>query len=143
MPRVWTRTAAPVLISALLLVACTTTKDDVLPQDGPPMKQLYEDHFQRIGKQRLDKTRERFKRRPGIGNASLVGYVRDAHNEIRALFPEVPNPTLVMFVFPHLAGPKDVPIPGYATSFDMYERTEYALPGDEPGEHHIFRFSFY
>lgn len=130
MPRAWTPTAAPVLISALLLAGCTTTKDAVLPQDGPPMKQLYEDHFQRIGKQRLDETRERLKRGPGGGEASLDGYVRDAHNEIRGLFPEVPNPTLVMFVFPHLAGPKKVPVPGYATSFPMYEGVKYALPGE-------------
>jgi len=130
MPRAWTPTAAPVLISALLLVACTTTKDEVLPQDGPPMKQLYEDHFQRIGKQRLDKARERLKHAPGTGEARLDGYVRDAHNEIRALFPQVPNPTLVMFVFPHLAGPKEVPVPGYATSFPMYEDIQYALPGE-------------
>jgi len=130
MPRAWTRTVALALISALLLSACTTTKDAVLPQDGPPMKQLYEDHFQRIGKQRFDETRERLERGPGTGEASLDGYVRDAHNEIRALFPRVPNPTLVMFVFPHLAGYADVPVPGYATSFPMYDDIQYALPGD-------------
>lgn len=93
------------------------------------MTQLYEDHFQRIGKQRLDKAGERLERGPGTGETSLDGYVRDARNEIHALFPQVPNPTLVMFVFSHLAGPVGVPMPGYATSFPMYEDIQYALPG--------------
>ncbi|MDZ7840883.1 MAG: TIGR03751 family conjugal transfer lipoprotein [Gammaproteobacteria bacterium] len=130
MLKTWTLTAAPALISALLLAACTTTKDDVLPQDGPPMKQLYEDHFQRIGEQRLHEIRERLQRGSSTSEAGLHGYVRDAHNEIRALFPRVPTPTLVMFVFPHLAGSEEVPVPGYATSFPMYNHTQYALPGE-------------
>lgn len=130
MPRARIRTAAPALISLLLLAACTTTKDAVLPQDGPPMKQLYEDHFERIGLQRIDKTRAQLQRGAGTGEANLDGYVRDAHNEIRALFPQVPNPSLVLFVFPHLAGPEGVPVPGYATSFPMYEDIQYALPGE-------------
>lgn len=37
-----------------------------------------------------------------------------------------------MCVFPHLAGEESVPVPGYATAFPMYERTEYALPGEVP-----------
>ncbi len=38
-----------------------------------------------------------------------------------------------MYVFPHLAGPESVPVPGYATRFPLYERVEYALPGEVPG----------
>lgn len=94
------------------------------------MKQLYEDHFERIGQQRIDKTRAQLRRGPGTGVANLDGYVRNAHNEIRALFPQVRNPTLVIFVFPHLAGPEAVPVPGYATSFPMYESIRYTLPGE-------------
>ena len=37
-----------------------------------------------------------------------------------------------MFVFPHLAEREGVPVPGYATTFPMYERVEYALPGEIP-----------
>jgi conjugative transfer region lipoprotein (TIGR03751 family) len=39
---------------------------------------------------------------------------------------------LVMYVFPHLAGAERVPVPGYATTFPLYERIEYALPGEVP-----------
>ena len=63
------------------------------------------------------------------GEAALQGYTRDAFNEIDVLFPRLPNPTLVMYVFPHLAGETQcVPVPGYATAFPMYEQVEYACP---------------
>ena len=39
-----------------------------------------------------------------------------------------------MYVFPHLAGTERVPVPGYATTFPLYERIEYALPGEVPGK---------
>jgi conjugative transfer region lipoprotein (TIGR03751 family) len=63
----------------------------------------------------------------------LSDYTRRSSNEIQGLFPRLPNPDLVMYVFPHLAGPEAVAVPGYATSFPMYEHTEYALPGEVPG----------
>ena len=34
-----------------------------------------------------------------------------------------------MYVFPHLA-PSGAPVPGYVTVLPMYERTQYALPGE-------------
>lgn len=125
-------TTATGLISALLLGGCATTKDTVLPRDGKPMKQIYEEHFERIGEQSTGRAREQLGRGPGSSEATLHGYVRDVHSEISVTFPRLPNPTLVMFVFPHLAGPEGVPVPGYATSFPMYERVEYALPGEMP-----------
>jgi conjugative transfer region lipoprotein (TIGR03751 family) len=51
-------------------------------------------------------------------------------------FARVPNPDLVMVVYPHLSKGK-YPVPGYATVFPMYEQTQYALPGEveqEDGE---------
>ena len=71
-------------------------------------------------------------RPPGDQESELHGYTRDAYNELNVLFPRLPNPTLVLYVFPHLAGEEGVPVPGYATAFPMYERTEYALPGEVP-----------
>ena len=68
------------------------------------------------------------------GDAALQGYTRNAFNEIDVLFPRLPNPTLVMYVFPHLAGEAHAPVPGYATAFPMYEQVEYALPGEVPAQ---------
>ncbi|WP_134563401.1 TIGR03751 family conjugal transfer lipoprotein, partial [Pseudomonas aeruginosa] len=41
-----------------------------------------------------------------------------------------PNPDLVMYVFPHLAGTDPVPVPGYSTVFPLYQRVQYAMPGE-------------
>jgi conjugative transfer region lipoprotein (TIGR03751 family) len=63
------------------------------------------------------------------GDRDLVGYTRDSSNEINQLFPRLPNPELVIYVFPHINA-KGRPIPGYSTSFLLYEKDEYALPGE-------------
>jgi conjugative transfer region lipoprotein (TIGR03751 family) len=98
------------------------------------MKTIYERHIEEMGARDPLVVREALGHRP-IADAgeSLAGYTRDAGNEIDAIFPRLPNPTLVMYVFPHLAGDDPVPVPGYATAFPMYERVEYALPGEVPG----------
>ncbi len=125
-----------ILISALgliSLVGCASTKEAVLPQDGASMKAIYQGHIQEINAQDPLLIRQELGNRPILtGDTSLHGYTRDTANEIDAIFPRLPNPTLVMYVFPHLAGEESVPVPGYATAFPMYERTEYALPGEVP-----------
>ena len=126
------------LISALALISlvlagCASTKEAVLPQDGPSMKAIYEAHIHEMSARDPLSIRQELGNRPILsGETALHGYTRDAANEMNAIFPRLPNPTLVMYVFPHLAGEESVPVPGYATAFPMYERTEYALPGEVP-----------
>ena len=57
-------------------------------------------------------------------------YTRTAENEIKSQFHRLPNPDLVMYVFPHLAGSEPVPVPGYSTVFPFYRQLQYALPGE-------------
>ena len=125
------RTTPALIWTSLLLVGCTGTKDTVLPVDGPTMMSIYDRHMKdmqsagsngNFGGQPL----------PASGYVHYQGYMREAANEIDSLFPRLPNPTLVMFVFPHLSRRERTPIPGYATSFPLYERVEYALPGEVP-----------
>lgn len=120
---------------SLVLSGCASTKDAVLPQDGPPMKAIYEQHIQEMGAHDPLVVREALGNRPVVdGEGALHGYTREAYNEIDTTFPRVPNPSLVMYVFPHLAGNEQVPVPGYVTTFPMYERVEYALPGEAPSQ---------
>lgn len=51
-------------------------------------------------------------------------------------FTRVPNPDLVMVVYPHLAQGK-YPVPGYVTMFPMYEQTHYAKPGEVAEDVHL------
>ncbi len=120
---------------SLAVAGCASTKDTVLPQDGPSMKAIYEGHVQAMNARDPQAIRHELGNRPILtGEAALQGYTRDAFNEIDLLFPRLPNPTLVMYVFPHLAGEAHAPVPGYATAFPMYEQVEYALPGEAPGQ---------
>lgn len=53
---------------------------------------------------------------------------------MRNRFSRVPNPDLVMVVYPHLSRGK-YPVPGYVTVFPMYEQADlYALPGELDAE---------
>jgi conjugative transfer region lipoprotein (TIGR03751 family) len=116
---------------SLVLAGCASTKDTVLPQDGPPMKAIYEGHVQEMNARDPQILRGELGNRPILtGESALQGYTREAFNEIDVLFPRLPNPSLVMYVFPHLAGEAHAPVPGYATAFPMYEQVEYALPGE-------------
>ena len=126
-----------VLLSISLLVGgCASTKEAVLPQDGPSMQAIYDAHLEEMAARDPQALRAELGSRPvGTGTASLEGYTRDAHNEIETIFPRLPNPTLVMYVFPHLATDERIPVPGYATTFPMYERVEYALPGEVSSMH--------
>ena len=127
------RTCAILVWISLALVGCASTKESVLPQDGPSMKAIYDAHFEAMGAEGAQTVRRELDTRPvGNGDADLTGYARTAHSELETVFPRLPNPTLVTYVFPHLAGAERVPVPGYATTFPLYERVEYAAPGEVP-----------
>jgi len=123
-------------VGVLGLPGCASThKEQVLPEDGPTMKQIYDRHFEAMRGEDIEGARERLGQRVpgrgiGTGDRDLYGYTREAQNEIEGLFPRLPNPTLVMYVFPHLSGEEGAPVPGYATSFPLYPGVEYALPGE-------------
>ena len=130
-----TEPASISLVLALILAGCASTKEAVLPQDGPSMKAIYDAHFEEMVAHNPQVIRGALGSRPAgpdrvSGDPPLTGYVRGAYHELETTFPRLPNPTLVMYVFPHLATDERVPVPGYVTTFPMYERVEYALPGE-------------
>ena len=121
------------LIVLISLSACAGNKDTILPLDGADMKTIYAEHFNDIGMRDTSSVRKELKARPlNTDEIDLAGYTRDAFSELDSHFPRLPNPTLVMYVFPHLAGMERVPVPGYATTFPLYRQVEYALPGEVP-----------
>lgn len=109
------------------------SKDNLLPQDGKPMNQVFNEHMDQSSSGTLKDARSTLRRPMTQQETELSPYVRNSLNETKRLFKRLPNPDLVMFAFPHLATKDQVPIPGYSTVFPFYERTEYALPG-EPTE---------
>ena len=116
---------------SLQLTGCGSSMHSLLPQDGPDMAQIYDRHMQQLAAvDPLGLRRERGKRPIHDGETDLHANGRETIKDIDARFPRLPNPTLVMYVYPHLAADEKVPVPGYATSFPMYASVEYALPGE-------------
>ena len=127
-----TRLCILISISSVLM-GCASSKESVLPHDGPTMKAIYDAHFEGMNAASTEAASGALGRRPLIANEeAFAGYTRDSVSELDTHFPRLPNPTLVMYVFPHLAGPSRVPVPGYTTTFPMIEHVEYALPGEVP-----------
>ena len=62
-------------------------------------------------------------------------YARTAANELELLFPRLPNPDVYIYVPAHLATELRIPVPGYTTAVPLYDRVEYALPGETEAAH--------
>ena len=126
------RVIAPIaaLAAVLLLSACSVAgpRKSPLPDDGPDMRAIYDGH--RTGGRRPDLgPREHLPARPLIDDDLPDPRIRSIVDQIEQRFPRAPNPDLVMYVYPHLAQGR-YPVPGYFTTFPMYERVEYLLPGE-------------
>jgi conjugative transfer region lipoprotein (TIGR03751 family) len=132
---------AATLIAVTLLGGCATSKDELLPHGDYSMLDVWNQETGgsvgggQSARQLLD-ARQGLRRSlteadVRIAPASNAAYTRTAANEIHRLFHRLPNPDLVMYVFPHLAGTDDpVPVPGYTTVFPLYQRVQYAMPGE-------------
>jgi conjugative transfer region lipoprotein (TIGR03751 family) len=138
MRRTWIDGFLLVLVLAML-AACTTSKERLLPHGEATMLDIWDQQVgggnAHLANQRLLDARAALRRRlvepedparEGIN----APYARTAANEIARQFARLPNPDLVMYVFPHLAGTDPVPVPGYTTVFPLYQRVQYALPGE-------------
>ncbi|KUM40136.1 TIGR03751 family conjugal transfer lipoprotein [Pseudomonas sp. EpS/L25] len=129
---------AAVLVVAVLATGCAVDKEKMLPHGDQTMMDIWNagttgSAGSSQGRQLMD-ARADLRRpldptqaRPLAENA---GYSRTAQNEIYSQFRRLPNPDLVMYVFPHLAGSDPAPIPGYTTVFPLYQRVQYAMPGE-------------
>ncbi|MBT4861024.1 MAG: TIGR03751 family conjugal transfer lipoprotein [Gammaproteobacteria bacterium] len=109
------------LISITLSTGCSSQK--IIPDTGDEILNVYKNH---VGS--TDIVPKMF-RQLRNDRRDLTGYTREANNEISQQFPRLPNPELSLYVFPHFSR-KGHPVPGYSSAFLMYERDEYALPGE-------------
>ncbi|MDD2052773.1 TIGR03751 family conjugal transfer lipoprotein [Pseudomonas putida] len=128
-----------ILISTALITACSTDKDRLLPHGDQSMLDLWRNNGSGTQREWLDARASL--RRPLDSHSRSASfeqnraYSRTAANEIHNLFPRLPNPDLVMYVFPHLAGTEPVPVPGYSTVFPFYSQTHYAMPGERTDDY--------
>ncbi len=123
------------LAVVLTLGGCATSKDELLPHDDCTMLDIWNVETGGGTARQLLDARQALRRpltKADIHAAPAVQarYTRTAQNEIYRQFYRLPNPDLLMYVFPHLAGSDPVPVPGYTTLFPLYQRVQYALPGE-------------
>jgi len=139
MPRTWIDAAA-VLLAAVLLGGCATSKEKLLPHGHNTMLDIWQQETGG-GEGGGPTARQLLDARQGLRRplteadvqatpAVQERYTRTASNEIYRQFHRLPNPDLVMYVFPHLAGTDPVPVPGYSTVFPLHQRVQYAMPGE-------------
>ena len=118
------------LLAALIssaLAGCQTLPGEVLPNRGPLIEEIY------LGVETSDLP---LKRDVHAISAEELQDIQDeicAVEELQKRFPRLANPTLYMYVYPHVTELDAVPIPGYLTYFPLYESVVMALPG-EPSE---------
>jgi len=124
------------LVIALLGSGCSTKKDELLSHGDSNMMDVWNQgssgSSSASSRQLLD-ARQDLRRPLQTNQAELdenAKFTRTAQNEIYSQFKRLPNPDLVMYVFPHLAGSDPAPIPGYTTVFPLYQRVQYAMPGE-------------
>ena len=134
MRKTWTNSLA-LLAVVLTLGGCATSKEELLPHDDTTMLDIWNvETGGGTARQLLDArqalhwplTEADVQAAPDV----QARYTRTAQNEIYRQFQRLPNPDLLMYVFPHLAGSEPVPVAGYTTLFPLYQRVQYALPGE-------------
>jgi conjugative transfer region lipoprotein (TIGR03751 family) len=138
MHRNWIDTLCVCLL-VTALSGCATSKEKLLTHGSNTMLDIWNRNTSSqplnapATRQLLD-AREALRRPPMQADEQPVTvnaeYTRTARNEIDRQFHRLPNPDLVMYVFPHLAGSDPVPVPGYSTVFPLHLRVHYALPGE-------------
>jgi len=125
-----------------VLGGCATSKEELLTHSDSTMMDIWQQNAGeggggsgQVARQQLLDARQSL-RRPlteadvQTAPAEQVSYTRTARNEVYRQFQRLPNPDLAMYVYPHLAGTDPVPVPGYTTVFPLYQRVQYAMPGE-------------
>lgn len=116
-----------------VLAGCSTDKETLLPHGEKTMLDIWNGAGSQGTQQQLLDARQQLRRPLAQADSSAFfqePYTRTAANEIRNLFPRLPNPDLVLYVYPHLGGTEQAPVPGYSTVFPFYQQVQYALPGE-------------
>lgn len=127
------------LINTMWLAGCSSTKKPPMSGDMN-MTQIYQETTQNEALTSMNENEEDAELnavRLRLGNGNLpytnnVGYTRTAQNEVINLFTQLPNPQIAVYIPPHLTdiGNDEIPVPGYTTSFFLYDKNIIAMPSE-------------
>ena len=122
-----------ILAASATLTGCSNSQRDLLPTGDATMKDIWNKgggDNSNISAYRT--TNGRLIDAPSYVSAlEQQSYTRTAENEAKNLFSRLPNPDLVMYVYPHLTdSAEQMPVPGYSSVIPLYGRVQYAQPGE-------------
>ncbi|MXZ54764.1 MAG: TIGR03751 family conjugal transfer lipoprotein [Gammaproteobacteria bacterium] len=111
-------------LALALLSGCMSSKTIEQSENAATMQEIYDAHFVNL---EYDSDEFVFT----LSSEETSEYSQTIKNEVEKTFPTLKNPFLVMYVFPRLNTEDGTPIPGYWTTFPLYDKVEFALPGEE------------
>ncbi|MCT6866441.1 MAG: TIGR03751 family conjugal transfer lipoprotein [Gilliamella apicola] len=110
-----------------LITGCNTSKEKIFPHSNVTMNDIYN---QKTSGGKIEPFEIVRNDEDIYQTIEMIKHTRTPKVEIENLFQRLPNPDLVMYVFPHLTSDGKLPIPGYSTVFPFYEEVQYAMPGE-------------
>lgn len=129
-------------VTSINLTACSSMRGNVIPQKGPTMEQIYDSMGSPTNlsdssyssnsadnAEDLKKIHQQTQRSMAMQATPWLEHV--SANAVNREFRELPNPPLRVYVYPHLAGEDQVPVPGYYTVFTVYDHDYYVLADEE------------
>jgi conjugative transfer region lipoprotein (TIGR03751 family) len=133
MPTVWIKPLLKFTVLALAasaIVSCSSVKK-VVREDQPTMEQIYNEYAGGDEKNAFELRKRQLQLRDSMSvPPSAQSNFPPTAKQLAALYPKLPNPDLFMYVRPHAIGMTGAPIPAYMTRFGLYDRDQYALPGE-------------
>lgn len=115
--------ATAVLISLLVLGGCSS-KERIIPTSDVSAEQVLD---ATMGGGHRD---YRIMTTPAMAGVQPDLDVYELHNSPKPRYQLLPNPTLYIFVPAHITGHSRMPVPAYITETKMFDRDEYAMPGE-------------
>ncbi|MBC8947047.1 TIGR03751 family conjugal transfer lipoprotein [Xenorhabdus indica] len=133
------KTITVLFFASTFLIGCSTSKEKLMPAGEHNMMEIWQGKAgKKVSTGQLIQQARNTQLRPlkeyGQEKQMMLSdtYSRTQETEISQQFPRLPNPDMVMYVFPHLSQ-GNLPVPGYSTVFSFYQQVQYAMPGERIG----------
>lgn len=110
---------------ALSLSGCSSMLSSKMPRGSVTMEQAYNGAINGVGNNHsVHQIRKKIPQLTQISSSE-----NPQVTEIANQFPLLPNPNMVMYVYPHEVGNRTnaVPVPGYFTEFPLYRHVYYGM----------------
>ncbi len=132
----WIKTIKFSLISMgflglLSLIACSQVLSGKMPSGDISMEKAYQSAID--GGDDLSKSQSQSVLRDKVKDLqrNTINTDNSVVDNIDSQFPQLPNPSIAMYVYPHFvnSGNEQVPVPSYFTAFHLYDH-DYYVPQD-------------